>query len=168
MYVPNNSELCALHELWFTNVGSEILCSFWWNSNIAYGNIAVGTLCMGKVPRPVVISFSWFYALFVWSQPNTCKNNPKCGLILCFLKLKLIPDFYCIFLPMTVESYPFFVFTWCLIETPSLFCCCSGLANHRLRQTFTLDMAICVGMKLIVHGFCTEVLVKKQNGKHLW
>jgi len=23
-------------------------------------------------------------------------------------------------------------------ETPSLFCCCWGLANHRLRQTFTL------------------------------
>jgi hypothetical protein len=45
----------------------------------------------------VVISFSWFYALFVWSQPNTCKNNPKYELILCFLKLKLIPDFYCIF-----------------------------------------------------------------------
>lgn len=52
-------------------------------------------------------------------------------------------------------------------EMPSLFCCCSGSANHRLRQTLTLDMAICVSRKLIINIFCTEVFLMKQNGKHL-
>jgi len=85
-----------------------------------------------------------------------------------FPQIEVSPKFSLHFMPLTVESYPFFVFTRCLKETPSLFCSCSDLANHRLRQTFTLDMAICVSRKLVVNGFCTEVFLMKQNRKQLW
>lgn len=84
-----------------------------------------------------------------------------------FPQIEVNPRFSLQFFTSDNGKLSIFVFTRCLKETPSLFCCCSGLANHRVRQTFTLDVAICVSRKLVVNGFCTEVFPMKQIGKQL-
>ena len=108
-----------------------------------------------------------YFMHFLFCPSQTHVRTIKILINFMFPQIEVNPRFSLHFVPLTVESYLFFVFTRCLYETPSLFCCWSDLANHRLRQIFTSDMAICVSRKLVVGGFCTEVFLMKQNAKHL-